>query len=226
MKLSVIIPAYNEEHTIAKLLDEVLAADTLDWDKEIIVINDGSTDQTEAKLAPYRDKIIYLKNEANLGKGATMAKGIAAAAGEALIIQDADLEYHPKDFPSMLAELSDPAVKIVYGSRNLRPKRRGYPHYILGVWVLTKFTNLLYGANLTDVYTGYKLFRTETARALGIAASGFEVEAEITIKALKQGLTIKEVPVDYFPRSFAEGKKIGLSDFFHGLYTIFKHKFN
>ncbi|OGE79259.1 MAG: hypothetical protein A2751_04690 [Candidatus Doudnabacteria bacterium RIFCSPHIGHO2_01_FULL_46_14] len=222
--LSIIIPAYNEEKTIAKILEQVIEQDTPDWQKEIIVINDGSQDKTEEALQPFLNSIKYLKNETNLGKGASLARALAAVSGDAVIIQDADLEYHPKEFPVMLAALSDPAVDIVYGSRNLKPKRRGYPHYVLGVWVLTKLNNLLHGGNLTDVYTGYKLFRTPVARSLGITSSGFEVEAEITIKALKKGLNIKEVPIDYFPRSFSDGKKIGLSDWFKGVYTIIKNK--
>src|SRR3989344_4113904 len=116
----------------------------------------------------------------------------------------------------MLDALSDPEVQIVYGSRELKPKRRGYPHYVIGVWILTKVTNMLHGGNLTDVYTGYKLFRTPVARSMRISSSGFEVEAEITIKALQNKYKIKEVPIDYFPRSFAEGKKIGLRDWFKG----------
>lgn len=221
-KLSIIIPAYNEENTIAEILRQVLAQDTLGWQKEIIVVNDGSADKTEQALSPFRGKIIYLKNETNRGKGASIAEALAAATGDAVIIQDADLEYHPKEFPVMLAALSDPAVDIVYGSRNLKPKRRGYPHYVLGVWVLTALANQMYRGDLTDVYTGYKLFRIRAARSLGITSSGFEVEAEITIKALKQGLKIKEVPIDYYPRSFREGKKINLFDFFKGLYTIIR----
>lgn len=224
-KLSIIIPAYNEEKTIATILRQVLAQNTLDWEKEIIVINDGSKDKTEEALSPFRDKIVYLKNDINLGKGASLAKALSAATGDAMIIQDADMEYHPKEFPVMLAALADPDVDIVYGSRNLKPKRRGYPHYILGVWVLTKLCKALYGGDLTDVYTGYKLFRTPVARSLGITSSGFEVEAEITIKALKKGYRIREVPIDYFPRSFQEGKKIGFSDWLKGVYTIIGYKF-
>ena len=225
-KLSIIIPAYNEEKTIATILQQVLEQNTLDWQKEIIVINDGSKDKTEEALSPFRDKVVYLKNETNLGKGASLARALGAATGDAVIIQDADLEYHPKEFPVMLAALSDPSVDIVYGSRNLKPRRRGYPHYIIGVWVLTKLTNLLYGGDLTDVYTGYKLFRTPAARAISITSAGFEVEAEMTIKALKRGFKIKEVAIDYFPRSFREGKKIGLSDWFKGVYAIIKYKIN
>ncbi len=225
-KLSIIIPAYNEEKTIAVILQQVLAQNILDWQKEIIVINDGSKDKTEAALQSYLGSIKYLKNETNLGKGASIALALNAATGDAVIIQDADLEYHPKEFPIMLAALSDPKVDIVYGSRNLKPKRRGYIHYIIGVWVLTKLTNLLYKGDLTDVYTGYKLFRTPVARALGVESAGFEVEAEMTIKALNRGYLIKEVPIDYFPRSFNEGKKIGLIDWFKGVYAIIKYKIN
>lgn len=224
-KLSIIIPAFNEEQTIAKVLEEVLQQDTLDWEKEILVVNDGSVDKTEQVISSFFDKIRYLKNPRNLGKGASIARAIAEASGDAIIIQDADLEYHPKEFPLMLAAFTDPEVHIVYGSRELKPKRRGYLHYVLGVWILTSLTNWLHGGDLTDIYTGYKLFRTPVARSLKIVSSGFEVEAEITIKALKNKFNIKEVPIDYFPRSFAEGKKIGFRDWFRGLYTIIKLRF-
>lgn len=224
-KLSIIVPAFNEEQSIATVLGQVLEQNTLDWQKEIIVINDGSRDRTEEALSAFRDRIVYLKNEQNLGKGASLARAIGAATGDAFIIQDADLEYHPKEFPLMLAALSDPSVDIVYGSRNLKPKRRGYPHYVLGVWVLTKLCNWLYRGDLTDIYTGYKLFRAKAAKSLGIISSGFEVEAELTIKALKRGYIIKEVPIDYFPRSFAQGKKIGFGDWVKGVYTIVSYKF-
>lgn len=225
-KLSIIIPAFNEEQTIAKVLEEVLQQDISPWEREILVINDGSVDGTENALLPFLGKIRYLKNPRNLGKGASIARAIEEASGDAVIIQDADLEYHPKEFPVMLACLTDPEVHIVYGSRELKPKHRGYPHYVLGVWILTALNNVLHGGNLTDIYTGYKLFRTPVAKSLKIASSGFEVEAEITIKALQNKFKIKEVPIDYFPRSFAEGKKIVLRDWFKGLYTIIKHKFN
>jgi len=223
-KLSIIIPAFNEEKTIQDVLNKVFAIDIPGWDKEAVVINDGSTDQTEQRLADFRDRIIYLKNDSNLGKGASLRKALDRVTGEAVIIQDADLEYDPADLPALVKVLDNPAVHIVYGSRNLMPGRRGYPHYVLGVWVLTKLLNALYRGKLTDVYTGYKLFRTPVARELEFTSPGFEVEAELTIKALKKNYIIREVAINYYPRSFREGKKIGLADWFKGVYTIIRHR--
>ena len=221
-KLSIIIPAFNEQSTIARILQQVLDVPLPAWDKEIIVINDGSTDGTGTALTAFLSKIIYLENSTNQGKGTAIRLALERVSGDAVIIQDADLEYHPKELPAMISELEISGADIIYGSRNLKPRRRGYRHYVLGVWVLTKLINILYDARLTDVYTGYKLFRTSPLKHLDLSSSGFEIEAELTLKALKNGYQIIEVPIDYFPRSFAQGKKIGIWDWLIGIYTIFK----
>jgi glycosyltransferase involved in cell wall biosynthesis len=148
--------------------------------------------------------------------------GLKAVSGQAVIIQDADLEYSPADWPRLLKELkSDPGA--VYGSRNINPKKRGYFHYVLGVWLLTKLNNLLFGSRLTDTYTCYKLFPVQVIKSIPLTSHGFEIEAEITAKILKKGLTIKEVPINYSPRKFSQGKKIRFWDGLLGLWTIIKN---
>jgi dolichol-phosphate mannosyltransferase len=225
-KLSVIIPAFNEAATIERVLAALWDLEISEWSKEIIVVNDGSTDQTEEKLASWYDKIIYVKHPKNLGKGAAIQTGFKHVTGDVVIMQDADLEYDPHDFPVILTEFGKSPSRVVYGSRNINPARQGYPHYVLGVWILTKLVNVLYGANLTDVYTCYKAFPLSVVKNLDLVSRGFEIEAELTAKTLLSGIPIVEVPISYNPRSFAQGKKIGLADWFKGLLAIIRFRFD
>jgi len=220
--LSIIIPVFNEEKTIEAILKKVLKQEIAGWQKEIIVVDDGSRDKTEEKIKPFLKEIKFLKHPLNRGKGAAIGSGLKAAKGEAIIIQDADLEYEPADWPLLLKELDEPEVMAVYGSRELRPGWRGYPHYVFGVRLLTFVTNLLFGSNLTDVYTGYKLFRSSLIKSIPLTSSRFEIEAEMTAKLLKKGVIIKEIPIHYYPRSFAEGKHIRIKDGLLGLLTLIK----
>ena len=177
MTLSVIIPVYNEEGTIAKVIEKVLAQDFASpdangygasWDKQIIVVNDGSTDNTEVEIKKLQSKeITYLRHEKNLGKGAAIKTALGHVAGDATIVQDADLEYDPAEI-SLLLRKSNSGTEIVYGSRELNPKRRGYPHYVLGVRALTWLVNMRFGANLTDIYTCYKLFPADIIKSLNL----------------------------------------------------------
>ncbi|MDP3794836.1 MAG: glycosyltransferase family 2 protein [bacterium] len=228
--LSIIIPAYNEAHTIEKVLDALHVQELAGWGKEIIVVDDGSCDGTATVVrdVTIRQKgcIRLISHERNRGKGAALRTGFSGATGEALVVQDADLEYDPRDIPLLLQALEDDSrISAVYGSRNINPERQGYAPYVWGVWLLTALTNFLYGAKLTDVYTGYKLFRTEALKRLNLCSDGFEFEAEVTVKLLKSGARIKEVPIRYNPRTFREGKKIRFRDGLVGLWTVLKNCF-
>lgn len=225
--LTIIIPALNEETTIADVLQRTLTQELpAGWEREIIVVNDGSTDRTETALAPHLPRIKYLKHETSQGKGAAIHNALRHANGHAVIIQDADLEYSPSEIPALVMELERrPDHAAVFGSRNLKPQRQGYRHYVWGVAALTAATNLLYGSRLTDTYTCYKLIRADVLKIIPLQSRGFEFEAEITAKLLRVGHKIAEVPIDYSPRSFAEGKKINWKDGARGLWTIVKNRF-
>ncbi|MBU1292190.1 glycosyltransferase family 2 protein [Patescibacteria group bacterium] len=222
-KLSIIIPVLNEEATLEKILERVSQVPVLDYQKEIIVVNDGSTDQTGEILKKVKDKfnLIILKHKKNRGKGQALRTGFKVATGQVIVIQDADLEYDPNDFQK-LCHVFEKTGSTVYGSRNLNPERRGYHHYVLGVWVLTLVNNLLFGSKLTDTYTCYKLFPASLIKNIPLESCGFEIEAEMTAKILKKGESINEVAISYNPRKFKEGKKIRFKDGLKGLWTIIK----
>ncbi|MDP3800375.1 MAG: glycosyltransferase family 2 protein [bacterium] len=236
MKLSIIIPAYNEEKTIGNVLNKVLEQNYIGWEKEIIVVNDASHDTTENKVQPFLNQIKYLKHNSNQGKGAAIKTGLESMTGDAVIVQDADLEYDPAEIKNLLNELGNRTDIVVYGSRNLKPERRGYSHYVLGSKILDFLVNLFFGTKLTDVYTCYKLFPVEIINKInpvknkasdgaGIESKGFELEMELTVKTLKMGYKIKEVPIHYYPRKFNEGKKIRARDGLKGIITLLKYRF-
>lgn len=224
-KLSIIIPVFNEERTIGQAIQKVIDQDIDGWQKEIIVVDDGSFDKTIEQIQSFIDKIKFLKHEKNQGKGAAIRTGLKVVTAEAVIIQDADLEYSPKDWPCLLKELGNPQTMVVYGSRNIVLQKRSYWHYTLGAKFLTFLVNLLYKCQLTDVYTGYKLFRTPLIKSIDLKSNGFEIEAEITCQILKRGIVIKEVPIHYEPRTFRQGKKIRFCDGLVGFWTIIKNHF-
>lgn len=228
-KVSIIIPAYNEAKTITDVLVKVSNQNYPGWDKEIIVVDDGSGDDSKIKIqsAKLQLKIENLKliiHDKNRGKGTAVKTGIEAATGDAVIVQDADLEYDPADIELLLTEMAKGA-DIVYGSRNLHPERRGYSHYVMGSKILDWLVDLLFWTNLTDVYTCYKLFRREAIKKINIQSRGFELEMELTAKALKLGYKITEVPIHYYPRKFSEGKKIRAKDGLKGIWTLLKYRF-
>jgi dolichol-phosphate mannosyltransferase len=236
--LSIVIPAFNEERFIGTLLERILALDlsTLGLKKEIIVVNDCSRDRTPEVVAGFAQ--VRLHNQPrNAGKGAAVRAGIGLATGEYLIIQDADLEYDPADYIPMFQKLKEPGVDAVYGSRYMKHPRRGklvnlltgkHPNQGLLAYAggqSLSFVALLFtGSYISDTVTALKLFRTPLIQSLPLETSGFELDHEITARILARGCTIREVPIKYFPRSKAEGKKIGMKDWFIGTRTFAKYR--
>lgn len=228
MKISIVIPVYNEGGTVAKILEKVCVV-KLQWEKEIIVINDGSKDQTDERIKPFKDKIIYIKQE-NQGKGAAVRTGISKATGDYVVIQDADLEYDPEDIERMIKAVGKD--EVIYGSRltglPVLTGRKRTPlllHYF-GNKFLSLVTSLLYGVWLTDMETCYKLFPKKAMEKITINARGFEFEPEITAKLLKAGYKIKEIPITTKPRGYEEGKKLNTwKDGWRALKTLLKYRF-
>ena len=221
--LSIIVPAYNEEKTIARIMARLIALPFPKGVCEIIVVNDGSMDGTEKAIAPFLSHIVLLSHAHKKGKGAAVRAGLERARGAYTIIQDADAEYAPEEIPALLKTLQqNPSTDALYGSRNLAPTGRGYRHYVLGAWLLTKCVNLIFHTRLTDTYTCYKLMRTDLFHQLNLASNGFEIEMEITARLLKNKKKIIEEPISYAPRAFLEGKKIRWSDGVRGLAALLR----
>lgn len=226
MKISVLIPVYNEVSTLAQVVERVMAVDV---EKEVLIIDDGSTDGTWEVIQRLADRwpgvVKPLRHERNRGKGAALRTAIPHITGDVVITQDADLEYDPADYPRLLAPFVSPEVQVVYGSRNLQRNPRSSWTFYWGGRLLSWLVNLLYGARITDEATGYKAFRADLFRNLRWKADGFEFCPEVTAKILRQGIRIHEVPISYRPRSREEGKKIHWRDGIVAVWTLIRYRF-
>lgn len=225
MKLSVIIPVYNEVESIREILKRVRATKLA---KEIVVVDDGSKDGTRDILKKMDGKggVRVILHEENRGKGAAVRTGLAAATGDVLLIQDADLEYHPRDYPQLLQPIKEGIADVVYGSRFLGgPRRVVMFWHMVANYMLTFMTNILYDTILSDMETGYKVFRRQVIEGMTLRANSFDFEPEFTAKVLKRHYRIYEVPISFNPRDYSQGKKIKLKDAFEAVWTLLKYRF-
>jgi glycosyltransferase involved in cell wall biosynthesis len=229
--LSVIVPVYNEERTLCQIVERVLDVDLeVDLDVEVIIVDDGSLDRTgelAEELAVAHGRVRAFHLEENRGKGAAVRRGIAEARGDVVVVQDGDLEYDPRDFVPMLAEMRRLQSPVVYGSRRLRFRSASAQvGYYWGGVLVTAVTNLLYGALLTDEPTCYKMWTRELIQSIPLASDGFEFCPEVTAKVLKRGIPIPEIQIHYQPRSKAEGKKIAFRDGLMAIWTLLRLRFS
>jgi glycosyltransferase involved in cell wall biosynthesis len=221
LRLSIIIPVYNEVETILQVIQKVRETP---FDKEIIVVDDGSTDGTGNLLKEKGEGITLLFHNSNQGKGASVQAAIRHVTGDVVIIQDADLEYHPSEYSRLLAPIADGVADVVYGSRF-----QGGTHRVLLFWhalgnrIITTLSNMFTDLNLTDMETGYKVFRAEVIKKIKIESNRFGFEPEITAKISKMGCRIYEVPISYWGRDYSEGKKVNWKDGFAAIYWILKY---
>ncbi|HHT9125899.1 MAG TPA: glycosyltransferase family 2 protein [Candidatus Brocadiia bacterium] len=226
MKLSVIIPVYNEEHTIVEIINRVKAVNI---NKEIIVVDDCSTDGTREilkSLSVSNNQIKLYFHETNSGKGSAIRTALQHISGDIVIIQDADLEYDPQDYHNLIEPIINGKGLVVYGSRMLSHNLSNYSHlsFLLGGLFLSWLTNILYKANITDEPTCYKAFRTDVIKDLNLKCKKFEFCPEVTAKILKKGIKICEVPISYNPRKKQEGKKTNWKDGVHAIWTLLKYR--
>ena len=225
MNISVIVPVYNEVNNVMEIVKRVQETKLA---TEIVVVDDGSMDGTREILQKLngKRKVRVILHEKNQGKGAAVVTGMKAAKGDILLIQDADLEYDPRDYPMLLQPIKEGIADVVYGSRFL-----GGPHRVTMFWhlianqLLTAMTNILYNTILTDMETGYKVFRREVIEDMNIRAKRFNFEPEFTAKILKQNYRIFEVPISFNPRDYSQGKKIKLKDAFEAVWALIKYRF-
>ncbi len=226
MTLSIIIPIYNEKATLLKILEKVERADTLGLEKEIILIDDGSTDGTKELLKTLENQYKIIYHQKNQGKGAALKNGFKAATGEFILIQDADLEYSPQNYPQLLRPALENKADVVFGSRNLKKNPTDNLKFYLGRRLTNLFLNILCGSRLTDYWTCYKVFKAPVIKNLVLECNRFDIEGEMTVKIIKKGYKIIEVPIDYFPRSAKTGKKIKPKDGLIAIWKTIKYRFD
>jgi len=229
-KVSIIIPVYNEEHTIKDIISQVAAAPVSGLEKEIVVVDDGSQDHSYDRLKEIEAQygLIVKKLDRNQGKGMALREGFKAATGDIILIQDADMEYNPQEYPRLLAPIIEGQAQVVYGSRLLDNRKKNSNaglSYYLGGRLVTALTNILFHTHLTDEPTCYKVFDRHVLNHVDLKCRGFEFCPEVTAKVLKQNIPIYEVPISYKPRNKEEGKKINWKDGLIALWTLLKYRF-
>jgi glycosyltransferase involved in cell wall biosynthesis len=227
MNLSVIVPAYNEAPTIDRLLERLTGQRLEGVEKEIIVVDDGSTDGTAEKIRVWEKRrgVTAVYHQKNQGKGKAVRSGLEKAGGDYVLIQDADLEYNPADIPNLLRLVVEQKAEVVYGSRFTGPRKNMFFWHMVGNHLLTLLTNILFNSTLSDMEVGYKLVRRELLQSLNLREDRFGFEPEVTAKLLRKGVRIFETPIAYSGREYAEGKKITWRDGIKAVFSIFRYRF-